>query len=305
MEKNCDICNKTFSSKQSLNIHKKTVKSCNNGNSEKITYDCKYCNKKISSPNGLKYHLEICLIKKDKEIEELTKLLDRRTAHFKNMEVEYKEELASNKISVIRLETVIDQLEQTNEKAIMQIQDLQDKLERLVKNALDKKTVTNNTTNNTVEVKYIFPTQEKIDQIIKEKFTEKHLICGPKGVAKFIVEEIIRTDDGEMLYKCFDVSRQIYIFYNDLGEEVKDVKGYKLIEMIHPGIMKKSVELKTESENEYQKLKAKGCDRTPEETDRMCFLKSANDIFIPKCITDIRLMKSTNKLSCELSRLTS
>jgi hypothetical protein len=120
-----------------------------------------------------------------------------------------------------------------------------------------------------------------------------------------VYDEIIRTDDGELLYKCYDVSRQIYVFYNDLGEEVKDVKGYKLIEMINPGIIKRSVELKAELELEYDRLKAKGFDRTPDETDRMCFLKSANETRIPMCIADIRLMKNKNTLSCELSRLTS
>jgi hypothetical protein len=316
----CEYCKKQFSSSSNLKTHieicsvKKEIDKLkekeeqNKQKEEEIKEILKHKDDEFQEILKQKEE-EFKTILNEKE-KELTSLLRRRTAHFTVMEEEFKQELASNKNNVVRLETIIDQLEkqlhQTNEKSATQISELQDKLERLVRNAIDKKTVTNNnTTNNIVDVKYVFPSQEKINQLIQDKFTYNHLICGPKGVAKFVYDEIIRTDDGELLYKCYDVSRQIYVFYNDLGEEVKDVKGYKLIEMINPGIIKRSVELKAELELEYDRLKAKGFDRTPDETDRMCFLKSANETRIPMCIADIRLMKNKNTLSCELSRLTS
>jgi hypothetical protein len=82
------------------------------------------------------------------------------------MEEEFKQELASNKNNVVRLETIIEQLQQTNEKSATQISELQDKLERLVRNAIDK---TNNEEQKSQNNVNVFNVQTEEKNLIIEK----------------------------------------------------------------------------------------------------------------------------------------
>jgi hypothetical protein len=351
----CNLCNKTFASKQSLNVHKKTAKSCS-GDVEKITYDCEYCSKQFASVKNLKYHTDICLIKKDKEIEDLMKIIEEDKIKYNTLSdsfykkeeefnltlkqkeedlkqvLKYKDETFNNVLEktyydfneklkskdeeitkklfdIKKLETVIEQLEKQLEKkeetSLKQIQELQNKIERLASRAIDKKTTTvNNNTTNNIEIHQPLPSKEKMVEIIRNKFNEKYLICGSKGVANFVSKEIILGENGELLYKCFDVSRKRFHYYNEDGEEVKDYNGYKLISMIHPEILKKSAQISHEAEREKNELKDKKC-KTDQEVDRMCFLKTATETKIPECIAEIGCMKKNNSFSLELSRLIS
>ena len=86
----CDRCNKIYSTKYTLSVHQKTSKSClaNSDNNDKKTYDCEYCEKKFSSVQRLKYHLDICLEKKDNEnkneIKNVKKQLEKKDKENKN-----------------------------------------------------------------------------------------------------------------------------------------------------------------------------------------------------------------------------
>jgi hypothetical protein len=73
----CEICNKRFKSKNTLNVHYKTKCSLllNKNNNVKDTqiipanskqFNCEYCSKTISSKQMLKYHHQICFAQKTK-----------------------------------------------------------------------------------------------------------------------------------------------------------------------------------------------------------------------------------------------
>jgi len=340
MDTTCIICNKTFSSKQSLSVHIKTAKSCSSS-VEKVTYDCEYCEKKFSSLNTLKQHINICSTKKDIQIKDFEKtineskikeeefksilnnkdiifnnILEKNCTEFNDKLKKKDDEIVEKLFFINKLQTTIEhlsnqlikqeeQLKKQEENSINQIKDLQDKIERLACRAIEKKTkttVTNNTTN--IEIHQILPSQEKITEIIKEKFNHDYLISGPKGVANFVQKEVIRGENGELLYKCYDASRQRFTFYNELGEEVKDYNSYKLLGMIHPEILKKGLEISKDADREYELLKEKK-NKSSEEVDKMFYLKSATETQLPKCLMDIKMMKKENTFSRELSRLIS
>lgn len=73
-------------------------------------------------------------------------------------------------------------------------------------------------------------------EILKEKFfaniSDEDIKQGQKGVAKFIVSNILTDNSGDILYKCSDKHRQKFTYYDMNGVKRCDYRVESLIEYL-------------------------------------------------------------------------
>ena len=297
-EYKCEFCEKVLSSNQNLKIHTKKCETVK----ETDEFKCEFCEKVLSSKKNLLLHLDICVIKKDKEIKELTelniKLKKELKEQFENQKKEIKEHLENQKKELkCEFKEQVDDYKE-------QIKDLLNKLDKIANKAIDKPTIlTNNTINNKLEL-HTFPSQKEIDQKIESQFNDKYLWDGMKGVAQFVYDHIIKLDDGRIAYACFDMSRQIFKYKDQNGNDIKDPKAVKLRKMIKPGLLRQSQTLFDYFNDEcdyLEKRKNKGMDIDRKEYSTMNILREkAFEVG-----AELLNLDDTNKFSSELATLSS
>jgi HD-GYP domain-containing protein (c-di-GMP phosphodiesterase class II) len=192
----CEHCESTFATKGNLSYHKKKAKFCLLKRGEELTSItrgnniCEYCEKKFSSKQRLISHKEICNAKnKIVQKENLIKELQDK-------------------------DTLIFTLKSENEHLRELVESLQDKLASIAIEGVRKTTkITNNTTNttnnNVTQILSPFDLDQKdILGIIEEKLDETSFLNSQRGIAKFCVDNILKTEDGKMRMVCTDPSRE-------------------------------------------------------------------------------------------------
>lgn len=68
--------------------------------------------------------------------------------------------------------------------------------------------------------------------IIREKLSRidiKDIKNGQEGIAEFIVKNILTSDDGTLLYRCIDISRSKFVYYDVEGNQRFDYKTQVLV----------------------------------------------------------------------------
>jgi hypothetical protein len=334
MSLDCVFCKKVFSCKSSLNTHQKTSKSCNNGNTQKITFDCNYCKKKLASNQVLLKHLEICHVKKSEENktkeEEYKKILNDKTllesllntqkfdfeTRIQEIQKNFEKRLEEQEKYFDKLvinETISKEKvkheyvgKENMYKAQLKkyeeiIKDLQDKLA-----ALKTPNVVNNTTN--IQVLGNFLTQEHIDDKIKYHLTEKKILNGLKGIAQFTCEHILKDENGHLLYACYDVARQKFKYKDKDGNEITDMNAEKLVQLLGPSVVKKYQGFceKTEDDIKWYKRKKDTSDTLEEERD---YEKQVDALeWKLKLLNNLKMeiigICNNNRFSTELTKLT-
>jgi phosphoribosylformylglycinamidine (FGAM) synthase PurS component len=61
-------------------------------------------------------------------------------------------------------------------------------------------------------------------------------------------------DKKNLMYKCVDVGREIFMFQDEKGNEVKDVKASKLLELTTHGLREKTAKIHAKEIDEYNYL---------------------------------------------------
>lgn len=264
----CEFCNKSYSSLSSLKNHKSTAKFClqiqNKSMNDK--YKCSYCTKIFTTKKSLLYHIKVC---KQNET-----LLDE-----------------NKDIIIVKYETIIEQFKEREKFYVEQINELQDKLERLASISKHTTNTTNNTNTKINIIGSLDLSEERISNIITSKLCGDHIVDGMVGIAKFVKDEIISSENGDLLYNCVDGSRQIFKFKNEKGDIVKDQKATKLIGVIQPALKRKTNNMYFEYDNYLDKDEE-------ENNDKYVFLKdTAQKIYV-----DISDMHQNTKFCSELTR---
>jgi len=215
----CEYCSKILSSKQNLEIHTKKCEII----IEKEEFKCEYCEKILSTKQMLENHKNICIVKKDKEIKKLKEELEKQKKEYKE---QIKEQFEKQK------KEYKEQLEEQKEEYKEQIRELQDKLENLATKAIQRPTsiVSNTTTNNSLNIatSMDFDNIEHIKNLIDNYLTINHVVDGQKGIANFVKETMLIDDNGIPKYICTDPSRNIFKYKDTNGEIKKDVEAKKL-----------------------------------------------------------------------------
>jgi len=211
---NCLFCNKKFKSISSLNYHQQNTIYClkiqGKENSEK-NHKCKFCLKYFSSKSNLNQHIESCnkkykikeeeIIKKNEEIEKLKLILSERDDQIKQLK-----EHNNNLLTTIS-EIAKQPKSNTTNTSTTNIRGNQN-----VQNILsDYKSYEENTNH------------ERIISIARNNDIEKYFWNGQKGIAKFCVDHIAKTEDGKMIICCTDPSRRRFKCPNEKDEIGEDI----------------------------------------------------------------------------------
>jgi len=284
----CEFCKKTFVSNSSLNNHKLTAKYClkiqGDLNSHKKSFKCDACDKILTTKQRFTTHLQSC----------------------KNISIEKNKENKLLKEELIKANIIMEKQEQQLEKQEAQISELQKIIERMGTKAIEKPTTTNNNTTNNTKINLVpFDlTNEYVSNIITGNFNDVHILEGVHGLAKFVKDKIITLEDGTLVYRCFDTSRQIFKYQDKNGNIVKDPKALKLIEMIQPVLKEQTNTLYdffNDEINNYKKEEDEKRNEFLTTKDKMIFLKE-NTIKIQDEIADMHM---NSRFCNELSAMTS
>jgi hypothetical protein len=240
----CDYCNKEFKTNSSLNLHIKTAKYClkiqNEIATQKSINQCQSCLKNFITTKSLKEHLKLCIV----DLYDFNNKINKNTEKFKeqlnNQEEKFKEQLNNQE------EKYTEQLF----KYEQQIKELQKTIEILSLRAIDKHTITNNTTNNKI-LNIISPldftSKEHLKNKINDSYKLDYIFSGQKGIAKFAVDHILKDEEGNLKYVCTDPSRQIFKYKDESGELRKDIEAKKLTNfLVEGGIKDKACDIMNE-----------------------------------------------------------
>lgn len=134
-------------------------------------------------------------------------------------------------LEIQRLQCQNKSLEQELERLVEQFKSSQKMIEQLAQRAIDKPTTT--TVNNNQRISNILcdpdtyakrTNHDWIRAVAREKF-EPYFWQGQRGVAQFMVDHIIKAEDGKMLICCTDPSRNRFRYLNADNHMKEDIEA--------------------------------------------------------------------------------
>jgi len=234
----CTYCNTVLGSAKSLYNHQRRAKYClkiqqKQGVIKQINYlSCQDCKKQFTIKQEYMSHTYICIERYRRELGEL-----------KEENKELKEEVVSLKEVIIRLQAVKEQIEIHDQKTTECLHEI----------AKQPRTI-QNTQNNQNNLLLLTPfdlgnadIQQMIQNTVDEHFGKDYFLEGPKGVAQFAVDKLLKDTDGKLKYICTDPSRHIFKFRGDDGDIRRDVKAQRLTSLLTPSVKSKSAILVQEN----------------------------------------------------------
>jgi len=252
----CEFCDKELSSKQSLKTHQLKTKYCLEKQSllsnkiieTKNIEKCQYCNKNFTYLCSKTSHELIC---PEKEIQARiqTKILELQLIH--EREINSLKEIINN--------LKIEQCKSGKEAEIYTT--LFNKDQEFILNQstklLDKSGNITTTTNN-IKSKYVTMNALNLSQermhSIKDTYTLNHYERGGIGQADWVIENVLKDESGNIVYKCTDKNRRNFIYQDNKGNIITDIQAKKLKEAILPVIEKKLKEYKKIKYNELAEV---------------------------------------------------
>ena len=309
---NCKFCNKSFSSLSSLNKHKITAKYCLKIQNIEVENKnmCEYCKKNFTTKQSVFIHIKSCKIKKEDDQNNLLKKEQEKEFEIDFIKTNYEEQfnLLKKELYLLKKEKTyfenrsIKYKEQLD-KRIEEINNLQNRLEKMALKAIEKTTITTSTHNTIINNLPVFHSQEFINNKIQDKFDDRYFHNEMKGIVQFTYDHILTLDNGNLVYVCCDYGRKNFKYKDKDGNEITDPEAIKLISMIQDKLYDKTCYLHDWAVNEYDYLKLQ------EERDEIVDKKELDSVIdmIGKAQdmkNVIKSMSKTNKFSNELAKLT-
>jgi hypothetical protein len=239
----CEFCKKMLSTKSSLNNHQKTTKYCLKIQKKTgIEYQCPGCKKVSTKKEQYDRHTESCkmidIMVERQKVTDLQRQLTEQKRKYKARKEKYESQIS----------------EQT-ERYEAQLAKKDETIERLASQAITRPTTTNNTQNNILSAPFTH-TQESTKAIFDANYDETYFLDGPKGLARFVHKLILKTEDGETIYACFDQSRNVFKYKDEDGNIIKDLKAKKLLEIIYPAAVERGLSIATKFMEEFSVIQS-------------------------------------------------
>jgi len=240
----CEYCKHSFSTKSSLNYHKKTARYClkKQPDSEDNNYNCSACTKIFYRKHRLEKHQESCM-------------LYHINLTTKTVEEKYKYMLDQKDILICKYEQTI--------------QDLQNKLENIAIKAASRSTTTNNNTQiNTILQKLEPITTEYIESKVPN-LTIEHIKKGPQGYAEYAL-----THPFKDRIICVDYARRKIKYKDGEGNSITDPEMTKLATKLFKSIQDRNNSLIQEYMGELFKRVDYSSEVVTDMADYMCMVNS-------------------------------
>jgi hypothetical protein len=128
----------------------------------------------------------------------------------------------------------ITDLKQQNDK-------LQENIQNLAREAINRPTTSSTTNNNTVNnIRNNLSTQYTLDDIkaeelmelFRENLTEKVFMSGQKGLAKLCTDKLINTKDAKKMICCTDVTRKKFKYMDKKGNVIEDIEAREFVNKV-------------------------------------------------------------------------
>ena len=318
----CEYCNNFFKNNNVLKTHQLNTKYCieiqnsNNLESKHNLESCKYCTK-LFTTYTMDRHLQTCKNKKEEENKAQLTIKENEIFNIKKELEEFKKKFddIKNESDLLKKEIYLLKKEKTYfenrsinykeqlDKRIEEINNLQNRIEKMALKAIEKTTITTSTHNTIINNLPTFHSQEFINNKIQDKFDDRYFHNEMKSIAQFTYDHILKLDDGNLVYVCCDYGRKNFKYKDENGNEITDPEAIKLIDMIQDKLYDKTCYLHDWAVNEYDYLKMQ------EERDELVDKKEFDSVIdmIGKA-QDMKMviksMNKTNKFSNELAKLT-
>lgn len=244
----CEFCKKDFKTKGILKSHQALAKYCLEIRGQKATtFDCSFCLKSLTTDKILQEHLLVCKqkarIDKENDIEKMKKSIERLERANERQRKDYEEKIEKTrkeyeeKIEKLRLEYE-NRIESRMDKheASMNSIVLKSKQGNVVNNTT---TTTNNT--NTQQNFLNFDDKERLNKVIRTHVNQDIINKGQVGFAGVVYQNYLKDENGQLLYKIVDASRQNFEYTDENGEVKVDLGAQTLTEAVSKSDLTKHV----------------------------------------------------------------
>ena len=208
----CNFCNKTFSTISSLNKHKETASYCIKIQNNSEGFQCRYCSKIFQNKKIIDKHNEECeqnsiLNTKEAEITKYKILLEAKEKEFESYKLEKEKQ--------------IKELRDMVDKANMTIADIAKQPKTIIRG--------NQTIHNILSDYSTYKEHTSYDRIIsiakEDKDFDKYFDKGQVGIAQFVSDKIVNTEDGKMIICCTDPTRKRFKYHSKNKGITEDIEA--------------------------------------------------------------------------------
>lgn len=234
----CPICARQYSNKYSLAKHIKCVHDSHTFDNQLLHCSSQKCGYRTMYRTDMKRHELSC------SYVAMQKYMEEEYAKLKQNYEEslYRHSLENAELRSLMLEQQhqyqlrIVKLEAENEMMRNEVSKTRDQVTNLAKEAINRPTTTNNQQNNNLKItnyltdhqSYLSQTQPHRVRDMLDQHLETYFMDGQSGLARFLVEHIIKMNDGKLILVCTDTSRKRFRFVNADGKMVEDMKAKML-----------------------------------------------------------------------------
>ena len=239
----CSFCKNKFKNQANLKAHQKSAKYCIElrGDETNFKFKCEGCNMLFNKIFFLERHTNTCKSFRELQlVNEKNRMLTDDNLKY-NLLLEEKNKMLTD--DNMKYKLILEERNKQLENKDKQIKSLQDQLARIALAAATKSTTINNNnninSNNKISnITALDISEDKLKHMFDTKYNQKYIIEGVKGVAHFVVDNLLKDEKGNLTYVCTDPSRQIFKYKDNFGDIQKDVKCKKLTKTLIDGKLK-------------------------------------------------------------------